>query len=530
MTMKTDFDYIVIGSGFGGSVSACRLAEKGYRVAVIEMGRRYRAEDFPRTNWNLRRYFWAPLVRFFGFFRMTLFRHAFVISGVGVGGGSLVYANTLLVPPDPVWDDPRWAGLDDWARIMPEYYDLASRNLGVVENPYMGTADRMLKDAAKAYGVEDTHYPTRVAVYFGEPGVTAPDPYFDGRGPARTGCVLCGGCMVGCRHGAKNTLDRNYLYFAEQAGAQIIPEHRVVDVRPIGAADGSQGYRVTARRSTGWLGRREAWTTKGVVFSAGVLGTVRLLMDLKQRQSLPNLSDRLGDFVRTNSESIIGVRLDDPDVDVTDGIAIGSGIHIDHETHIEAVRYPRGSDAMGATATIMTDGRPGPTRILSWLVQVVRHPIRFLRAANPVGFARSTIILLVMQTVDTHIKMRLVRRKLWPFGRKLQTSGPPIPTFIPAANDFARTMARTLGGTPSTAVTEIFANVPTTAHILGGAPMGQDRENGVIDSCNQMFGYENMFVCDGSMIGANLGVNPSLTITALTERAMSLIPPAQDVA
>jgi cholesterol oxidase len=521
-----DFDYLVIGSGFGGSVSALRLTEKGYRVGVLEQGKRYRAEDFPKTNWNLRKYLWKPGLGLHGFFRMSLFRHAWVLSGVGVGGGSLVYACTSLQPPDRVWHHPQWAHLKDWQQVMPPFFDTARRMLGVTTNPYLGQADRLLRDAANHLGFGETFYPTEVAIYFGQKGRTVPDPYFDGEGPPRTGCIHCGGCKVGCRHGAKNTLDRNYLYLAEQKGAQVFPETRVVDVRPRnGQADGRDGYEVHTVTSTRWLQRQKrVFTARGVVFAGGVLGTVPLLLSCKERGTLPRLSARVGDFVRTNSESILGLWLHDPEADMTDGVAIGSGVYIDEHTHIEAVRYSSGSDLLGLTATLYTRGQPGPSRILTWLGTVLRHPVRFLRLLWPRGFARHGLILLVMQTLESHMRLRLRRSWLPPFRKHPVTEGPKIPAFIPQANDFTERMAQHLGGTPMTALTEILLNIPTTAHILGGCPMGATPAEGVIDAENRVFGYENLYVCDGSMIGANLGVNPSLTITALAEHAMSLIP------
>jgi len=526
-----DFDYIVIGSGFGGSVSAHRLTEKGYRVGVLEMGKRYTQDDFPETNWHLKKFLWGPALGLHGFFRMSLFRHAWVLSGVGVGGGSLVYACTSLVPPDTVWDQPSWSGLNDWRKTMPAHYAEASRMLGVTSNPYLGPGDKLLREAADAQGFGDTFYPTRVAVYFGPNGETVPDPFFGGEGPARTGCTYCGGCMVGCRFGAKNTLDKNYLYFAEKAGARVIPETKVVDVVPLnGRADGADGYAIHTVSSTRRLSRaRQVYTARGVVFSAGVLGTVNLLLQARSSGSLPRLSDRVGHFVRTNSESILGVKLDDKTIDVSEGIAIGSGIYIDDHTHIEAVRYSKGSDALGATATILAQGRPWPGRILSWLGVLLQHPVRSLKMLNPKGFAQSSVILLVMQTLDAHLQMRRRRSWLPPFGMKLTTQGERVPTNIPQANAFAEQMARQVGGTPMTALTEILFDVPTTAHILGGAVMGATPATGVVDARNRVFNYRNLYVCDGSMIAANLGVNPSLTITALTEQAMAGIPNAAEV-
>lgn len=531
MQQPYDFDFIVIGSGFGGSVSAHRLTEKGYKVGVLEMGKRYGKDDFPKTNWELRKYFWGPLLNLHGFFRMTLFRHVWVLSGVGVGGGSLVYANTLLVPPDKVWDDSRWNQLKEWRSVIPPFYETARKMLGVTTNPYLGPADKLLQMAAKEQGVGETFYPTEVGVYFGENGKTAPDPYFGGEGPERAGCILCGGCMVGCRYNAKNTLDKNYLFFAEKNGAKVIPETMVVDVRPVdGVADGSRGYEVETVCSTRRSRGKKTLRARGIVFAGGVLGTVKLLLEAREMGSLPNLSDQVGNYVRTNSESIIGVRTPDKTIDMSDGIAIGSGIYLDENTHIEAVRYPNGSDSMAAISTLLTHGKPGISRIFSWLGAILRSPLKSLKTLNPAGWARSTIILLVMQTLDTHIRLRRKRSIFPPFRKKLQTEtdGGGIPTYIPAANLFAEKMAEQINGTPTTAITEILFNVPTTAHILGGAVMGTDERDGVIDSQNRVFNYKNMYVCDGSMIGANLGVNPSLSITALSEHAMSYIKPASE--
>lgn len=523
MKREFDFDYIVIGSGFGGSVSALRLAEKGYRVGVLEMGKRYKAEDFPHTNWNLRRYFWLPFLRLFGFFRMTLFNHAWVLSGVGVGGGSLVYAGTLLQPPDSIWEDPQWKSIKDGGSIMGSFYDRARTMLGVSLNQYLGPGDRILKEAAGEQGFGDSFYTTHVGIYFGKPGQAVPDPYFNGQGPERTGCIYCGGCMVGCRHGAKNSLDMNYLFLAEKQGVQVVPETRVIDVLPLGEGrDGSSGYIITTKSSTRVLGGNKTFTAKGVVFAAGVIGTISLLLNLK-RESLPRLSERVGDLVRTNSESIIGVKFHGKNDDLSEGVAIGSGIYIDEHTHIEAVRYSKGSDALALTATLLTNGKAGLSRIFSWLGVVIRHPIDFLRMLLPFGFAQKTLILLVMQSLDYSIKLRLQRSWWFPWRRKLQTVGRRIPTYIPQANQFAQRLAEAHNGSPLTASTEIFLNVPTTAHMLGGAAMGNSAEEGVVDGQNRVFNYKNMLVCDGSMIGTNLGVNPSLTITALTEHAMSHI-------
>lgn len=518
-----DFDYAIIGSGFGGSVSAHRLTQKGYKVGVFEMGKRYDQTNFPKTNWNARKFLWLPKLGLQGFFRMSLFKHVFVLSGVGVGGGSLVYASTLLVPPKTVWKDTQWAHLKDWMDEMPQHYEEAKRMLGVATNKYMGRGDKLLREAARIQGVEDTFYTLDVGIYFGKPGETVPDPYFDGEGPARTGCTFCGGCMVGCQHGAKNTLDKNYLYFAEKHGATVLAESKVVDIRPInGKADGADGYEFDVVNPFAWFKRVKTYRARGVILSAGVMGTVSLLHKLKLTGSLPHLSECIGDFVRTNSEAIIGVKLREKDIDISEGVAIGSGVYIDENTHIEAVRYSKGSDAIGTLSTLLTGSTPGVPRALTWLATALKRPGHFFSSLNPFRFSTNTLILLVMQTVEGSLKMKLKRGLL---GDRLVTEGERIPAYIPQANDFAQKMAEHFDGIPQTAITEIFFNVPTTAHILGGAVMGANPDEGVIDSENRVFNYKNMYVCDGSMIGANLGVNPSLTITALAEHAMSHIPP-----
>lgn len=531
-----DFDFIVIGSGFGGSVAAHRLTEKGYRVAVMEMGRRWRAEDFPKTNWSFRRWFWRPRMALRGFFNMQFFRHVVILHGCAVGGGSITYANTLVVPPDVVWRNGSWAGLADWQAEMPAHFATAKRMLGVVENRLLGPADLVLKRTAEAAGFGHTFYRTHVAAFQPpegeEPGKRYPDPYFGGEGPDRNTCVGCGGCMLGCRYNAKNTLDKNYLYLAEKHGAQVFAETKVVDVAPLGGKpDGSDGYEVRTRSSTAWFGgHKQRFTCNSVVFAASALGTMDLLLRLKQKCSLPALSDQLGNRVRTNAESLIGVRVPGSHEDFSKGVAIGSGFYVDEYTHIEATRYPEGSDAMGLLATLLIGGRPGRTRILRWVAQLAyslfRHPVRTMHLLHPLRFARETIIFLCMQTVDGHIDMRLRRRWFWPFRADLTSYGKKIPPFIPQAHEFARKAASLIGGTAMSTVMEILLNVPTTAHILGGCTMAPSRAEGVVDHRNRVFGYRNMYICDGSVLAANLGVNPSLTICALTERAMSDIPAA----
>ncbi len=533
-TGQYDFDFIVIGSGFGGSVSALRLVEKGYRVAVIEMGRRWTPDNLPKTSWSLHRWFWRPGIALRGFFNMRFFRHVTVLHGCAVGGGSITYACTMLRPPDKVWDNGSWKGLDDWKSVMPQHYDTASQMLGVTENRILGPADKLLRKVAGTVGIGDTFYRTSVAIFQapeGVPGgVTVPDPYFGGEGPDRTTCEGCGGCMMGCRHGAKNTLDVNYLYLAEKRGAEVFPETRVVDVQPLeGARDGSAGYQVSTEQSTAFLFRnRRIFTCRGVVISASALGSMELLFRLKNKKSLPRLSNQVGRYVRTNSESLIGVRVPGTYDDLSKGVAIGSGVYIDEHTHIEAVRYPKGSDSMSVWTTILTGGHPGRGRILLWLksllTSAVLHPIRTFRIMQPLGWARECVILLCMQALDGHIDMRWERSIFLPLRKHLVTSGQRIPTFIPEANKFAEQFARIAGGTAMSMLPEILFDVPGTAHCLGGCVMADSVENGVVDHRNRVFGYKNMYICDGSVVSANLGVNPSLTITALTERAMNFIP------
>jgi cholesterol oxidase len=529
--VRYDYDWLVVGSGFGGSVAALRLAEKGHRVGVVECGRRFRDEDFAETAWNLRRYFWSPHIGLRGIFRMTLFRDVFIVSGSGVGGGSLGYANTLYRARPAFFRDPQWAGLSSWEAELAPHYDTAEWMLGVTEYPDEGPADLLLKELGEELGVAETYKPTRVGVYFGEPGEEVDDPFFGGEGPARRGCTQCGSCMVGCRHGAKNTLVKNYLWFAERLGAEILPEREVSEIEPIGAADGSDGYRVTTEHPGAWVRRRKrTFTARGVVVAAGALGTNRLLARCKLGGSLPRISDRLGALVRTNSESILAVTAPDDERDFTRSIAITSSIYPDPDTHVEVVTYGRAGDAMSTLFTTLTGEGTTRTRPLMWLGQALRHPIRLLRTLWPFKWSQRTVILLVMQTLDNAIRLR-AKRRLLGRGVKLQTEQDPerpIPTFIPAANAAAEWMAERVGGIPQSGTTEAVFNIPTTAHILGGAPIGESPESGVVDSRNHVFGYENLIVCDGSAVPANPGVNPSLTITALAERAMSFVEARED--
>ncbi len=512
-----DYDVAIIGSGFGGSVSALRLTEKGYRVAVFESGRRFSAKDFPKTNWNVRKFLWFPRLGMRGIQRMTLLKDILVLSGAGVGGGSLVYANTLYEPHHAFFVDPTWASMTDWESELAPWYPLARRMLGVTDSPGDTPADDVLRAIGRHFGVEDTFRPTPVGVYLGAPGMTVPDPYFGGVGPARAGCISCGGCMVGCRHNAKNTLDRNYLYLAERAGATVHPEHEVTDVERLAAG----GFRVTTERPGAWIrSRRRTFEVDQVVFAAGALGTTRLLLRLAARGRLPGLSDRVGHRVLTNSEALLGATALDSEVDYSQGLAITSSIHPRPDTHIEPVRYPRGSSLMGLLATILVDGGGRIPRQLRFLGAALRHPVVFVRSFSLKNWAERTVILLVMQSRDNSLRVFLKGRRL----TSEQGHGPPNPTYIPEANEAARAAAVAMGGFAGSAVNEVLLDVPTTAHILGGANIGPDPARGVIDGYHRVYGVPGLHVVDGAAIGANLGVNPSLTITAMAERALSKWP------
>ena len=519
------YDYIVIGSGFGGSVSAMRLAQKGYKVAVIEAGKKWTADDFAKRNWNLRKFLWMPKIGFYGIQRMTLLSDVLVLGGAGVGGGSLNYANTLYVPPDSFFEKESVKRLGGRDKLLP-YFALASKMLGTVINPVLTDQDHLMKKTAAEFGKENTFTATPVGVYFGEEGKNAPDPYFMGEGPDRIGCELCGACMTGCKKDAKNTLDKNYLYFAEKFGAVIIPENKVVDIEPL-SGDGSDGYLVKTDRTTGIIPRGMTYQAKGIIFSAGALGTMSLLLKLKQEKRLPLLSDNIGKVVRTNSEAIIGVKSKSRKVDYSKGVAITSSVHPDFNTHIEPVRYGRGNDAMGLMTCLLTDGGGTIPRYLRYLLNIIRHPLDFLRLLNPIGWAYRTIILLVMQTYDNYIDVYRKRRLFWPFSKSLtskQASEKKNPVYIPLANEFARKLARQMNGIAGSTISEVYLNVPLTAHILGGCSVGRTPAEGVIDEQNRIKGYQNLIINDGSQMPENLGVNPALSITAFAERAMSFVP------
>lgn len=530
--MKPDYDVLIIGSGFGGSVSALRLTEKGYRVGVLEAGRRYSDEDFAETSWDLRKFLWAPKLGCYGIQRIHPLKNVLILAGAGVGGGSLNYANTLYVPPDPFFNDPQWKHITDWRDELMPHYDQARRMLGVVENPTFTDADRIVKQVADEMGCGDTFVPTPVGVFFGPdgtkaPGKTVPDPYFGGAGPERTGCLECGCCMTGCRYGAKNTLLKNYLALAESGGAQVVPMTTVkrFEQRPDGL------WEVSTVRTGSWLRRdRRTYTAKHVVLAAGTWGTQHLLFNMRDQGLLPRLSNRLGMLTRTNSESIVGAgKLEvDPNLDLTHGVAITSSIHPTSDTHIEPVRYGKGSNAMGLLQTLMTDGSgPEGTDVPRWKQlwdQARDDPRRMMRLLNVSQWSERTLIALVMQHLDNSITTYTKRGKL---GIRWYTSkqghGEPNPSWIPVGNQVTRRIAEKIDAVAGGTWGELF-NIPLTAHFLGGAVIGDNADHGVIDPYHRVYGYPTLFVVDGAAISANLGVNPSLSITAQAERAASLWP------
>ncbi|MEU4162440.1 GMC family oxidoreductase [Actinoplanes sp. NPDC026670] len=512
--MSYDYDVLVIGSGFGGSVTALRLTEKGYRVGVLEAGRRFTDDQFARTSWRLRDYIWAPALGCYGILRLTLLKDVMIMSGVGVGGGSLGYACTLYEPPDAFFADPQWAHVTDWKTELGPYYDQAKRMLGVTVNPVLTASDDALRAVADEMGVGHTFRPTPVGVLFGdEPGTAVPDPFFGGAGPDRRTCTMCGSCMTGCRTNAKNTLVKNYLYLAEKAGAEVHERTTVKVVRPL--PDG--GYQVDTSR------RR--FTAEQVVFAGGALGTQRLLHRMRDRGHLPHVSPRLGELSRTNSESILGARTRRSDRDYTHGVAITSSIHPDPVTHVEPVRYGPGSNLLALLATVLVDeGRP---RLWQAIKKLARAGRDLRLYASPRNWSKETIVLLAMQPLDNSITVH-TRRGL--FGRRLTSRpgiGEPNPVWVPAAHDVARRVAAQVDGVATGAFTELIGR-PVTGHFIGGCAIGATAETGVVDPYHRLFGHPGLHVIDGSTVAANLGVNPSLTITALAERAVALWPNAGD--
>lgn len=517
--MKT-YDYIVIGSGFGGSVSAMRLAEKGYDVLVLEEGKWRDDKDFPKTNNNPFRFFWFPKIFCRGYQRIDFFRHLAVLGGCGVGGGSIIYANSLLTPEDKVFKSDGFPNGVDWNKELKPFYKTAAGMLGKTENTVRTGMDDLLKKAAEQRGRGETFHYVDIGVFFGEPEVTVPDPYFGGKGPERTGCNQCAGCMIGCRIGAKNSLAKNYLYFAQKFGAEIAPQMRVEDIIRKG-----DEWQVVARKSTSPISlKTHRFKAKNIIVAAGVIGTLKLMFNLKRKGRL-DVSERLGCSVRSNSESLLGARKPGRGVNLAEGVAITSAVYIDDSTHIQVVRYPKGSNAMSLISTFLTDKKKGIYRPLSMFANTLLHPVKTFKVLNPVGWAKQTVILLVMQTEDNRI--RLIGKKRLLGGMKLKSrleeGKKKVPVYIPQANEFAKEMAEKMDGIPLSCVYEVFFDTPLTAHILGGCVLGSKTEDGVIDSEHKLFGYDNFYIIDASAIPANLGVNPALTISAMAERAIDKI-------
>jgi cholesterol oxidase len=516
------YDWIVIGSGFGGSVSALRLAEKGYRVLVIEKGRRFATTDFAKSNMELSRWLWNPKLGMRGIYQMTFMKHVTILHGVGVGGGSLVYANTLPRPKRPFFVAKTWAHLADWEKELSPHYDVALKMLGATRYPGETEADRILKQIAVDIGRPEHHHPTDVAVFFGKPGVEVEDPYFGGKGPRRVGCTECGACMTGCRVGAKNTLDRNYLYLAEGLGARVLPETEVSAVRPE-----AEGYRVETHSAYG-AGERRVFRAKHVVFSGGVMGTIPLLLAMRDDpRGLPKLSPRLGRSVRTNNESLTAVTNRRSPHDFSRGVAITSILHTDSESHIEPVRYGAGSNFFRKLVFPHSTATTLRGRLRAVLGAYAKNPGDWLRGWFG-GESSKSAILLYMRTLDESLTLKLLKG---PFGLRTLNTELDDPTSAPRANlpeamALAQRFAEKMDGLVSSMFSESLLGKPTTAHILGGACMGKDASEGVIDARHQVFGYPGLYVIDGSAVSANPGVNPSLTITALAERAMSFVPPA----
>ncbi|TVR82335.1 MAG: GMC family oxidoreductase [Chitinophagaceae bacterium] len=513
--MSKVYDYIIIGSGFGGSVSAMRLSEKGYSVAVLEKGKAFKSEDFPKSNWNLPKYFWFPRIRFFGFQKLSLFKEAFILSGVGVGGGSLVYANTLMQPENNFYKNPKWKHLNDWQEILPPFYEKAKFMLGATQNPRFYKADELLREVAVDMGREETFKSVDVGVYFSD-DKEEKDPYFGGEGPLRSPCKECAACMVGCRYNAKNTLDKNYLFFAQKNGAQIFAETEVVKIEFL-----NNEYVIHTKSSTSFFSKTKIFKSKGLIVSAGVLGTLKLLFKQKQKfKTLPDISEKLGENLLTNSESICGVT-NIPEK-VNHGIAISSVFNADDDTHVEVVKFPDGSGAMKLLSTLAAGPGNSLVRTIKMMFNIITHPFTFLKALFGRNWAGKTIILLVMQSSENSMKMIYSNFK----GMHMKNKGKhKVPAYIPKGQEVMYNYARKANGVPANALNEIVLNTSTTAHIMGGCPMGESALEGVVNNKFEVFNYKNMYVLDGSIIPCNLGVNPSLTITALSEYAMSLIPP-----
>lgn len=519
MQINEEYDYVIIGSGFGGSVSALRLSEKGYKVLVIEKGKWWKAEDFPKTNWNLPKWLWLPAIKFYGIMKLTYFRHIAILSGVGVGGGSLVYANTLPKPKSNFFNHGSWANLANWEKELDFHYDTAYKMLGAAKNPTFGQSDLALKEVARLKGKEKDFEATNVAVFFGDKvNQTVADPYFNGKGPERTSCNFCGQCMTGCPNNSKNTLDKNYLHLAQQLNAHILAESEVTNVVALGNTNGNDGYEIEYKQSTRFFSSTKQVKAKGVIFAGGVLGTLPLLFKLKET-TLPNISNKLGTDIRSNNEALISIVSTNKKIDLSRGVAIGSILEVDENSHLEPCRYGKGSGAWRPVLMPAVNESNFFKRIGKLILTVLKQPLQWIKVYTVSDFGKQTSFMLFMQSVDSTLRFR----KSW-LGMSSEVSTGTAPTaFIPEAHELANTYADVVGGKPLTIFSETLVGIPSTAHILGGCVMGENKETGVIDKNNKVFGYENMYVCDGSMISANPGVNPSLSITAITERAMSLI-------
>ncbi len=512
-----EFDVVIIGSGFGGSVSALRLSEKGYKVAVIEAGRRFEDKDFPKTSWRLNKFLYFPRLGLNGIQRIHFLKDVLILCGAGVGGGSLVYANTLYVPPNSYFEDKQWSGITDWKTELEPFYDLAKRMLGVVDNPYFSPSDEVIKRVAEAQGRGHTFRLTPVGVHFGAgEGEATEDPFFGGVGPQRKGCTNCGECMTGCRHNAKNTLLKNYLYLAEKIGAKIFPGLTVTNLK-----QNADGWQVTARKSSGFGSKK--FSAKQVIVAAGTYNTQKLLLQM-QETNLPKISKRLGYLSRTNSESLVGAIMPNVDVDYSKGVAITSSFHPDEETHVEPVRYGKGSNSMGLLQTLMTDGFEASSRRKQWVRLAIKSPITLLKILNVRKWSQRTVIALVMQNVDSSVR---VFRK----GNRLtsqQDSAKPNATYIPLANETVKQIAQMQGGIAAGHYGDLIG-APFTAHFVGGCVVGDSDQTGVIDAYHRVWNYPTLHIVDGSTVTANLGVNPSLTITAQAERAMSMWPNMSEI-
>ena len=522
-----DYDIIIIGSGFGGSVPALRLSEKGYRVAVLEQGRSVSPDDMRGADRSLRKLFWIPKIGFRGFFVQHFFKHVTIVGGVGVGGGSLVYAAVLLKPGDAFFEDRAWAQLGvDWKEELATHFDTATAMLGRTTNPDHGKMDDWLQATAEAMGAGDTFGPVPQGIYFGEAGKTEPDPFFDGAGPERTGCTRCGGCMTGCSDGSKNSLDKNYLYLAQKLGAKILPERKVVSVRPLEGG----GYEVQTVSPLRRRERHPPMRAQRVIVAAGVVGTLDLLFKCRDElRTLPNLSATLGDVVRTNSEAIVGALSPDSNDDLTHGTAISSHFYANAHTHITQNRFPAGYDFMRWYMGPLTDGTKPFRRALRTIAEILLRPMQTLRTLFARNWHKRITVLTIMQSFDSRIAFRRGRRPLWPFKPLLHSSEGPgggTPAYIPEANEAARRLAGHIGGTPHNSLLESVGNASVTAHILGGCAIAAGPKTGVIDIDHQVFGYPGLFVTDASAIPANVGVNPALTITALAERFSARFPSA----